>query len=326
MATKRNTAERFNITPKQLREWIKKKTELKSAPPAIRRLNIEDDLKTWVKSLRSRQKIVSRYMVKTKANQLAKQSHFLSLYPTINECKWSNKWVDGFMHRNNFSNRRCTTIAQRLPEDLEPKRDEFLSNILYHRMRYNYPLALIGNMDETPLAFDMPSNYTLEETGAQTVGICTTSYEKSNFTGIVVRANPSGYMNGDEMIFWIENIWNRRASLSINPRSLLVLDAFSGHLTDSVKNRFNEKNTNMAVIPEGLTKKLQPLDCCSISTAQDGTEEDLMFNYDWVNNSEARNRNNEFIYANEDSASDDENCDKDTYYDDEMAEYVNSWD
>ncbi|CAG8786058.1 402_t:CDS:2, partial [Gigaspora rosea] len=114
--------------------------------------------------------------------------------------------------------------------------------------------------------------------------------------------------------------------------------AFSGHLTDSVKNRFNEKNTNMAVIPEGLTKKLQPLDvyinksfkdkyrkfyldwmseeikkltrtgpewvikswnqvdpalikrsfkCCGISTAQDGTEEDLMFNYDWVNNPEA---------------------------------------
>ena len=175
-------------------------------------------------------------MVRTKASQLAKQSRFLLLYPMINKCKWSNKWVDGFMRRNNFSNRRRTTVAQRLPEDLEPKRDEFLSNILYHRMRYNYPLALIGNMDETPLAFDMPSNYTLEETGAQTVGIRTTGYEKSNFTvvlscladgtklppmilfklvnvprqvfplGIVVRANPSGYMNGDEMIFWIENI------------------------------------------------------------------------------------------------------------------------
>ncbi|CAG8797941.1 25786_t:CDS:1, partial [Dentiscutata erythropus] len=40
----------------------KKKTELKSAPPAVKQLNIggrskypllEDDLKTWVKSLRS---------------------------------------------------------------------------------------------------------------------------------------------------------------------------------------------------------------------------------------------------------------------------------
>ncbi|CAG8826441.1 20064_t:CDS:2, partial [Dentiscutata erythropus] len=82
-ATKQNTAER------QLNIGGRPKYPL-----------LEDDLKTWVKSLCSRQKIISRYMVKTKANQLAKQSHFLSLYPTINECK--------------------------LPEDLEPKRDEFL--------------------------------------------------------------------------------------------------------------------------------------------------------------------------------------------------------
>lgn len=30
---------------------------------------------------------------------------------------------------------------------------------------HNYPLSLIENMDETLLAFDMPSNYTIEETG-----------------------------------------------------------------------------------------------------------------------------------------------------------------
>ncbi|CAG8781923.1 24556_t:CDS:2, partial [Gigaspora rosea] len=46
--------------------------------------------------------------------------------------------------------------------------------------------------------------------------------------------------------------------------------------------------------------------CCGISTAHDGTEEDLMFNYDWVNNPEAQNRNHEFIYINEDNESDSE--------------------
>src|SRR6185437_9893421 len=289
----------FNITPKQLREWIKKKIELKNVPPYVKRLNIgarpkypllEVDIKNWVKSLRSQQKIVSRQMIRTKAKQLASQPRFVSLYPTINECKWGEKWVEGFMRRNKFSNRRRTTVAQKLAEDLEPLRDEFLSNVLYHRMLYNYPLSLIGNMDETPLAFDVPSNYTVKETGAHTVSIRTTGYEKSNFTvvlgcladgtklvpmvifklvnvprqtfpqGIVVRANPEGYMNSDEMIFWIENIWNRRAPLSVNPRSLLVLDSFRGHTTDPVKTRFKEKNTNIAVIPGGLTKKLQPLD------------------------------------------------------------------
>jgi len=38
------------------------------------------------------------------------------------------------------------------------------------------------------------------------------------------------------------------------------MDSFRGHLTDPVKTRFNEKNTNFAVVPGGLTNKLQPLD------------------------------------------------------------------
>jgi hypothetical protein len=78
--------------------------------------------------------------------------------------------------------------------------------------------------------------------------------------GIIIRANKKGYSNTEEMLFWVENIWNQRASLSSNPRSLLVLDSFTGHLVDSVKNRLQEKNTNIAVIPGGLTSKLQPLD------------------------------------------------------------------
>ena len=51
----------------------------------------------------------------------------------------------------------------------------------------------------------------------------------------------------------------KRARLS-NPQSLLVLDSFSAHLVNSVKRRFGEKNTNLAVIPGGLTSHLQPLD------------------------------------------------------------------
>ncbi len=45
-----------------------------------------------------------------------------------------------------------------------------------------------------------------------------------------------------------------------NLQSLLVLNSFSAHIVDSVKYHFNEKNTNIAVIPEGLISHLQPLD------------------------------------------------------------------
>ena len=66
-------------------------------------------------------------------------------------------------------------------------------------------------------------------------------------------------MNENEMLFWIENVWVKRTRLS-NPQSLLVLDSFSAHIVESVKRRFREKNTDIAVIPGGLTSRLQPLD------------------------------------------------------------------
>ena len=139
------------------------------------------------------------------------------------------------------------------------------------------------------MAFDLPNNTTVDELGARSISIQTTGHENSNFTvvlscmadgtklpptvifklkniprgnfpsGVIVRANPSGWMNEEEMIYWVENVWVKRAPRS-NPRSLLVLDSFKAHLVDPVKRRFDEKRTNLAVIPGGLTKRLQPLD------------------------------------------------------------------
>lgn len=78
--------------------------------------------------------------------------------------------------------------------------------------------------------------------------------------GVIIRINPSGWMNEEEMIWWIENVWTKRASRGSNPKFLLVLDSFSAHRTDVVKKRFSEKKMNLAVIPGGLTSRLQPLD------------------------------------------------------------------
>ena len=160
---------------------------------------------------------------------------------------------------------------------------------MYLYIQHDYPLALIGNMDETPVAFNLPSNTTIDELEARSVSIRTTGHEKTNFTvvltcmadgtklppliifkfkniprgnfppEVIVRANKTGWMKEDEMLYWIENVWTRHARLS-NPQSLLVLDSFSAHIVDSVKRRFIEKNTNIAVIPGGLTSRLQPLD------------------------------------------------------------------
>ena len=144
-------------------------------------------------------------------------------------------------------------------------------------------------MDETPLAFDLPYNTTIDISGTRSICIRTAGYEKSCFTivlacmsdgtkllplvifklkniprgnfpqEVIVRANPTGWMNENEMRYWIENVWTKRPGIS-NSRSLLVLDSFSAHIADSAKRCFDQKNTNIAAIPGGLTSHLQPLD------------------------------------------------------------------
>lgn len=313
-------------------------------------------------------------MVIRKAKLIAKEKKWVDMYPIIAQFKFSEAWLEGFMKRYNLATRRRTHIAQHLPDNLIEKQQNFLSFILYRRIQHDYPLKYIGNMDETPVAFDLPYSTTLDHRGTSTVNIRTTGHEKTNFTvilacmadgtklppvcifklkkmprelfpqGVYIRVNEKGWCNEEEMLWWIENVWTQRNKLG-NPRSLLVLDSFRGHLVNSVKNRFKEKQTNLAVIPGGLTCKLQPLDvainksfkanlrqyyntwmnsevhtltpagkikrpsyatvtewvrkswrdvdisiiqrsfkCCGISTARDGSEDNLIFDYDNIVN------------------------------------------
>jgi transposase-like protein len=297
--SKRSTANKFEIEPKQLRDWLKHKEQLMKVAPYTQKLvpgarpkypQLETELMEWFKESRSQLKTVSRYMIQAKARTLAKKPVYETVYPDIKEAKLSQKWVDGFMSRHNLVNRRKTTVAQRLPENYVEQQSDFLSYVLFRRKEHQYPLSLIANMDETPLAFNLPSNTTVEQRGTKTISTLSTGHERANFTvvlacmadgtklppviifklvkiprgefpdGVIIRANPKGWMNEDEMIWWIENVWTQRARRGVNPRSLLVLDSFTAHKTDAVKKRFREKNTDLAVIPGGLTSRLQPLD------------------------------------------------------------------
>ena len=72
-------------------------------------------------------------------------------------------------------------------------------------------------MDETPLAFDLPSNTTIEQAGTKTASILSTRHDHSNFTviifklkkipreefpdGVIIRANPEGWMSENEMLW-----------------------------------------------------------------------------------------------------------------------------
>ncbi|HJY15922.1 MAG TPA: transposase [Nitrososphaeraceae archaeon] len=170
----RAIANKYNIEPKQVRNWKNKKNELMHAAPYNQKLNVgarpkypqlEEELLEWFRELRKQLKTVTRYMIGTKARSLASKQEYRTLYPDIHNCKFTHKWIDGFMSRHLLVNRRHTTVAQRLPKEYKEDQQAFLSYILYRRIEYNYPLSLIGNIDETPMTFNLPSQTTIEERG-----------------------------------------------------------------------------------------------------------------------------------------------------------------
>ena len=62
------------------------------------------------------------------------------------------------------------------------------------------------------------------------------------------------------MLEWLKIVWGCRPRAFLNQPSMLVLDALKGHLTDSAKNQLRKMNTELVVIPGGMTSVLQPMD------------------------------------------------------------------
>src|ERR1044071_490411 len=137
----RLAAKKFEVEPKQIRYWKNQKNQLENAIPYIQKLHkgreaylpeLEKNLSLWVTDMRQAAKAITRNMVIRRTKSITKD--YLNLYPNINNFKFSNAWLEGFMKRFNFAIHRQTHIAQHLPNDLLQKQQSFLSFILYRRI------------------------------------------------------------------------------------------------------------------------------------------------------------------------------------------------
>ncbi|CAG8791929.1 7518_t:CDS:2, partial [Dentiscutata erythropus] len=145
-------------------------------------------------------------------------------YPNVSETfKASYNWFYGFMNHYDLS--------------LRPRQNN------------NLDLACIGNMDETPIFFDMVGQLTVNYRCAKTVQIKTTGNDKNRFTCVF-----SVLANGMKLLSMVILKVKRL------PRGPFTPDSFKGHLTDVVKEKFKETNTIMGVIPGGLMSLVQVLD------------------------------------------------------------------
>ena len=82
--------------------------------------------------------------------------------------------------------------------------------------------------------------------------------------------NEKGWMDEAACKLWVNSIWQHRPRGLVREKSLLVWDNFSAHLTHGVSDAVKATNTDVAVIPGGLTGILQPLDVSINKPFKDG--------------------------------------------------------
>ena len=285
----------FVVDEKNVRRWKSQRMQLSKCigpkkcfrgPKTGRYPELEAEVVNFVKERRDRQLVVTSEIIQLKALDIARQRNI-----PRREFKAARGWVERFMQRNGFSLRRRTSISQKLPADFEEKLVNFQKYVIGLRRAKDYLLGQIGNTDQTPVFFDMPSNYTINEKGAKEVRLRTTGGEKMRMTvmlaitadgrklppyiifkrktipkgerfpkGAVIRAQEKGWMTNELMVDWIRCVWLRRPGALLNLPNMLVLDAFRGHLTEEVKSILKRNKTDQVVIPGGMTSQLQPLD------------------------------------------------------------------
>lgn len=288
----RDASRMFGIDEKNVRNWRKMKHVLQNmnSRQMARRKgqckwpDLERQLKDWVTQQRLRKERVTTVHIKLKAKLLAGEQGIVDF-------TGSSGWLQKFLKRSGLSMRVRTTAVQPLPNDWEEKVAGFLAYVEMKKAKVKRENFI--NMDEVPCCFDLPVSGTVDLRSSDDVAIETNEAEKCRFTvlcavsaageklkpmvifkqktplkvdfpsGLVARANQKGWVNGKIMEEWMNEIWKKKKSWFFNKpkpdECLLVYDACRAHLTDDVK-MAALKYTQLAVIPGGLTKKLQPLD------------------------------------------------------------------
>lgn len=244
---------------------------------------LETNLKNWVVQQRGKGLSISTVKIRMQAKNIAADMG-------VENFKSNANWCFRFMRRHKLSVRHRTTVGQSLPVDWLEKKENFLDFVNKLREEKKFKLYQLINMNKVPLTFDCPPNRTVTSVGEKCVSISTTGHETTSFTcvlsctasgdklkpmlifkrktlpkeafpnDVVIRCNEKGWINEALMIDWFDKVWRKRNGAFFQHNGMLIMDSMAAHLTVPVKDAAKKCAASLAIIPGGLTKKLQPLD------------------------------------------------------------------
>lgn len=180
------TARRFKVSRKQIRDWKKNESSLQQTVSSHRsRLrgagrkitceDLEEHITTWIVAKREYRLRVSRNMIKLEAEKWMKENQ-----PSIT-FHASDGWLQKYLRRNRFTLRRSTTVSQKQPEDCVTKVVRFLRYVWRHVENSKLSPSAIFAMDETPLWIEPCRGVTIDRIGAKDVPLKSTGENYRNF-------------------------------------------------------------------------------------------------------------------------------------------------
>ncbi|KAI4824306.1 hypothetical protein KUCAC02_012829 [Chaenocephalus aceratus] len=181
----RAAARTLGINESMVRRWRRQREELsqcKKSKKAFRGNKsrwpeLEDFLEDWVNTQRADGRGVSTVQIRLKAKTVATEMK-------IENVRGGPSWCFRFMRQKGLSIRARTTVCQQLPPYQE-KITNFGEFTQRKIEEYSIGPDQILNMDEVPLAFDLPLTRTVNKKGESSITLRTTGHERTNFTCVL---------------------------------------------------------------------------------------------------------------------------------------------
>ena len=120
------------------------------------------------------------------------------------EVKASRDWLQKFSQSNELALQKSTLISQKVPEHLEEKLPGFYMMCANFLKTGKYPLALVRNMHETSIFFNMVPNKSFAKKGCKLVTVRTSGCETKHVT-VVLTIHPCGDILPPMVIFCCKN-------------------------------------------------------------------------------------------------------------------------
>lgn len=253
-----------------------------------------------LRAIRSAGGIVSRTVTRSTALGIIRAKKPSLLPSSGGTTLLSDAWCNSIHRRIDFTKRKGTKAAKKLPSNFDELKTGFLERISTAVRTHHIPPELIVNVDETGLAVVPVSNWTLAERGSKDVSIMGID-DKRQITAVVAstpagqllppqliyqgkttQCHPAGVVFPSDWDIWhSESHWSThdtikryikdvlkphadkvRQQLDLPPsqRALLIFDVYAAHRTPDVIEEIGNNGFELVYVPANCTSELQPLD------------------------------------------------------------------